>query len=163
MLVIKRDGFKEPFNIEKIYSAVKAAFASCGKTKFNAGVVDRLDKYIRSHVDTEREEDIDVDEIHSLVEQFLMKYNYFEESRSYIRERYRKALKRAENERLTKGVSEKLDALNVQNQNANVDELSFGGRIGEASRYVTKDFALNYCMSRKSKNNHLNNEIYIHK
>ena len=162
MLVIKREGYKEPFNIEKIYSAVEAAFASCGKTKFNAGIVEKLDKYIRSHIDAEMEEDIDVDEIHSLVEQFLMKYNYFDESRSYIRERYRKALKRAEKERLTKGVSEKLDALNVQYQNANVDERSFGGRIGEASRYVTKDFALNYCMSRKSKMNHLNNEIYIH-
>ncbi len=35
-----------------------------------------------------------------------------------------------------------------------VDEHSFGGRIGEASRIVTKDYALNYCMSRKSRKNH---------
>lgn len=63
---------------------------------------------------------------------------------------------------LIKGISEKLNATNVENQNANVDEYSFGGRIGEASRYVTKELALNYCMSKKSKKNHLNNEVYIH-
>jgi ribonucleoside-triphosphate reductase len=54
-------------------------------------------------------------------------------------------------------------AQDIENQNANVDEHSFGGRMGEASRIVTKDYALNYFMSRKSRKNHLNNEIYIHK
>ena len=53
-------------------------------------------------------------------------------------------------------------AQNVQNQNANVDEKSFGGRIGEASEVVMKNFALEHCMSEMAKNNHLNNEIYIH-
>lgn len=163
MLVIKRDESREPFNIEKIQKAVEAAFLTCGKNKFSPSVMEKLDKYINAHIDIEREEDIDVDEIHSIVEQFLMKYNYFDESRSYILVRYKKSLQRAENERLTKGLSEKLTASNVQNQNANVDEKSFGGRLGEASRFVVKDFALNHCMSKKSKNNHLNNEIYIHK
>ena len=162
MLVIKRDESREPFNIEKIQKAVEAAFLTCGKNKFSPSVMEKLDKYINAHIDIEREEDIDVDEIHSIVEQFLMKYNYFDESRSYILVRYKKSLQRAENERLTKGLSEKLTASNVQNQNANVDEKSFGGRLGEASRFVVKDFALNHCMSKKSKNNHLNNEIYIH-
>ena len=53
-------------------------------------------------------------------------------------------------------------ATNVENQNANVDERSFGGRVGEASRVVTKEYALDYCMSEMARSNHLNNEIYIH-
>ena len=44
-----------------------------------------------------------------------------------------------------------------------MDEKSFGGRKGEAANALLKDYALNYCMSAMSRNNHLNNEIYIHK
>ena len=40
--------------------------------------------------------------------------------------------------------------------------MSFGGRIGEAARVVTKDAALKM-MSKKSRRNHENNEIYVHK
>ena len=61
-----------------------------------------------------------------------------------------------------KDISEKLNANNVQNQNANVDEKSFGGRVGEASDTVLKKYALDNCMSEMARNNHLNNEIYIH-
>ena len=161
MLVIKRDETREAFNLEKIHKAVDATFKSCG-LQISQGVLDDLDKYVEDNLDLAREEDIEVDEIHNVVEQFLMKNNFFDVSREYILCRHHKALERAEHERLTKGISEKLAASNVQNQNANLDEHSFGGRIGEASRYVTKDFALNFCMSKMSKKNHLNNEIYIH-
>jgi ribonucleoside-triphosphate reductase len=63
---------------------------------------------------------------------------------------------------LIDAVNEKLSAANVQNQNANVDEHSFGGRVGEASDVVMKKIALDYCVSEMARNNHLNNEIYIH-
>jgi ribonucleoside-triphosphate reductase len=53
-------------------------------------------------------------------------------------------------------------AEDVQNQNANVDEHSFDGRMGEASSFVNKKIALDGYMSRKSRKNHLNNEVYIH-
>ena len=62
-----------------------------------------------------------------------------------------------------KDITKKLMAADVQNQNANVDEHSFGGRMGEASRVVTKQYALDYCMSRKSRKNHMENMIYVHK
>ena len=34
--------------------------------------------------------------------------------------------------------------------------------LGEASDTMMKEYALNFCMSKKSRENHLNNEIYIH-
>lgn len=61
-----------------------------------------------------------------------------------------------------KGIASKLQAKNISNQNANVDESSFGGRMGEATRVVTKEYALYNCMSKMARENHLNNEIYIH-
>lgn len=59
-------------------------------------------------------------------------------------------------------ISEKINATNVNNQNANIDEYSFGGRIGEATSLLMKEFALNRCISEKTRLNHENNEIYIH-
>ena len=59
-------------------------------------------------------------------------------------------------------IGEKLQASNVQNQNANVDAHSFGGLKGEADSIIMKQYALDNCMSEKSKTRHLNNEIYIH-
>ena len=59
-------------------------------------------------------------------------------------------------------VADKLMAKNVQNQNANVDEHSFGGRMGESNDVVMRNFALEYLLSPMAKANHLNNEIYIH-
>ena len=61
-----------------------------------------------------------------------------------------------------RAISEKLKATNVVNQNANVDEHSFGGRLGEASGVLTKQYALDFLLSPMARNNHLNNEIYIH-
>ena len=59
-------------------------------------------------------------------------------------------------------IKEKIEGTNVQNQNANVDEMSFGGRMGEARSELTKAYALNNIVSEMARNNHLNNEIYIH-
>ena len=43
-----------------------------------------------------------------------------------------------------------------------MDEYSFGGRMGEATDVMTKQYALDYCVSKMARENHLNNEIYIH-
>lgn len=34
--------------------------------------------------------------------------------------------------------------------------------MGEASDVMTKQYALDYCVSKMARENHLNNEIYIH-
>jgi len=83
-------------------------------------------------------------------------------ARAYIRFRQVREVAREQKDTYYKAISEKLEAKNVQNQNANVDEQSFGGRIGEASDVMTKQYALDYCISKMAKENHLNNEIYIH-
>lgn len=56
----------------------------------------------------------------------------------------------------------KLMCKNIENQNANVDEYSFGGREAESSNVYRKDYALNNCVSKRTKRLHENNEDYIH-
>ena len=59
-------------------------------------------------------------------------------------------------------ITKRIMATDVKNQNANVDERSFGGRVGETSDYVLKKYALENIISPMAKKNHENNEIYIH-
>jgi len=83
-------------------------------------------------------------------------------ARAYIRYRYKKEVARNFEHDFVDAVVEKLEASDVQNQNANIDEHSFGGRTGEATSVMTKRLALDHLMSEKSRKNHLNNRIYIH-
>ena len=63
---------------------------------------------------------------------------------------------------MMQAAKDKLSAKKIDNQNANVDENSFGGRKGEFDSVIMKQFALDNCMSKISKEHHLNNIIYIH-
>lgn len=156
MQVIKRDKTQELFQIEKIERAVTKAFESLGKP-IDKGVID----CIKSIYNVDSDDVVNVEDIQDSVEKCLMDVDK-DVAKAYIIYRYSHKLIRDEKGKLYKELTKKLMATDVENQNANLDEHSFGGRMGEASRVVTKDYALKYCMSRKSRNNHINNEIYIH-
>ena len=157
MRVIKRDKTSELFQSHKIEQAAAKAFESCGKA-FNPDLVACvLEKY---NIDSD--ETVHVEDIQDDVEKCLMDIDK-EVAKAYIIYRYNHKLIRENKDKLYKDITKKLMAKDVQNQNANVDEHSFGGRMGEVNRLVLKDYALKYCMSRMARNNHLNNEIYIHK
>ena len=83
-------------------------------------------------------------------------------ARAYIRYRYKKEVARNYQKDFIDAIRDKLEAKDVANQNANVDEHSFGGRIGEASSVVNKKLALDYIVSPMARYHHVNNEIYIH-
>jgi len=100
---------------------------------------------------------IEIDVLEDIIEKKLMEAQGYEVAKRYITYRYEK-----ERVRMNKSLTEKLTASNVQNQNANIDEFSFGGRIGETASFVTKQYALDHLISKKAKHNHNNNEIYIH-
>jgi len=155
MIVIKRDDSKELFDLEKI----KVAIEKAAGREVTDQELDGLQDFFTEPEDAE----IGVEEIHSRVKKFLMEHGLYDIAEQYIIGEHRKRVIREMDSELIKGISEKIKALNVQNQNANLDEAEFLGRASEANRYVLKDYALNYCMSKKSKKNHLNNEIYIHK
>ena len=86
-----------------------------------------------------------------LVSDFDMMTNLSKDvAKSFILYRENRTRERNKQSPLTRQVKRHIMADNVKNQNANVDENSFGGRRGEASGAVMKDYALNYCMSKKA-------------
>lgn len=161
--VIKRDGSQVYFEKEKIYNAIAAADAECEMSGQKYLGYDSIcdaveDIEVRCR---EVEGDITVEQIQNIVERVLMSYEP-DVARAYIRYRYMKEVAREFKGDFFEAIGEKLEAKNVVNQNANVDEHSFGGRVGEASDAMMKEYALNFCMSKKSRENHLSNQIYIH-
>ena len=103
-----------------------------------------------------------IEEIQDLVENGLMSTKRKDVAKAYIKYREKRAKERAWNSKMMLAASEKLAGDNIDNQNANVDERSFGGRRGEFDSVIAKQFALDNCMSKMARENHLNNEVYIH-
>ena len=159
MKVKKRDGQIVEFDISKIIEAISGANQDVkGREKANIANKKEIAKYIKSL----NKDIITVEEIQDIVEKQLMELGKFELAKKYILYREERTKTRNRNSQLMKDVAKKINATDVQNQNANVDENSFGGRAGEARDELLKNYALNYIVSDMSKNNHLNNEIYIH-
>lgn len=161
--VIKRDGSQVLYNKDKIYEAINAANEECilkeeGHLTLESlyDALEDIDSRCKDHVS-----DIGVEEIQNIVERVLMSYEP-DVARAYIRYRYMKEVAREYKADFFEAIGDKLAAKNVVNQNANVDEHSFGGRVGEASDAMMKEYALNFCMSKMARENHLNNQIYIH-
>ena len=158
MIVIKRDGREVDFDKSKIFNAVYKAFEQLDKpveeaTQISGKIANEIESTNKNYT---------VEEIQDIVEKKLMSTAHKDVAKAYINYRQLHKMARSQYKELMDAVGEKLSGSNIENQNANVDEHSFGGRMGEATRIVTKKFALEYLVSPMAKHNHENNEIYIH-
>ncbi len=160
IIVLKRDGSEVNYDLERISIAIAGAFEDLNKEFEDINVLNNVEHYIKLFLTGNNTNKISVEQIQDFVEKVLMENGYVEEAKAYILYRYEHEL--ARRKRQEEEVKEKLLASNVQNQNANVDEYSFGGRKGEADNVVMKQFALDHLVSKMARENHLNNEVYIH-
>ena len=158
--VIKRDGEVVPFEASKIENAILKAFTEVDG-ELSSYATEKA-KNISAYIGAMDVDSLGVEEIQDLVEKGLMATKRKDVARAYIVYRDERTRIRNRNTSLMSSIGEKLKASNVKNQNANVDEHSFGGRKGEAANVMMKQYALDNCMSNMARTNHLNNEIYIH-
>ena len=165
MQIQKREGQCVPFDKSKIENAINNAFIEVDgmlyETDTAKDIAEEIEK-IAAHNEKIIGEPISVEQVQDLVEDYLMRSERRDVARAYIRYRYKREATRKNKMVFFDAIGEKLQAKNVQNQNANVDERSFGGRIGEASGVMTREYALDNLLSKKAKENHLRNRIYIH-
>ena len=160
MTVEKRDGQIKEFDPTKIIAAVTKAAKSC-KVDIPQETMTKILKYVTVKV-SKLDEPINVEDIQDAIEEALMKYNLFETEICFHDYRKKREADRFKKLKITKEITQKLNAENVVNQNANLDESSFGGRKGEAESALLKQMALDYYISPKFAKNHINNRIYIH-
>ena len=163
IIVVKRDGTEMPYDSNKIFHAVMKAIKEVDGDISRGYLAANIAKSVDSYMEEHTVECITVEEIQDLVENLLIyPGDYPEIARAYIRYRYKRELARNNYQELMDTVGEKLSAANVQNQNANVDEYSFGGRMGEMNSAVARKYALEYLVSPMARKNHEENMIYIH-
>ena len=159
MKITKRDGRKVEFDSDKIVKAISKAFIEVypdGLTDEMQTCAHRIANEVSAH------DGLTVEEIQDTVVRKLMASKYKDVAKAYVEYRYLHRMARSQYAQLMDAIAEKLEARDVKNQNANVDEHSFGGRVGEASSVVNRKYALEYLVSPMAKANHINNEVYIH-
>lgn len=159
MTIIKRNGDIVDFNKEKIINAINKAFIEVDSRLYETdtaiGIAEEIERINKEKI-------LGVEEVQDLVEEYLMRSERKDVAKAYIRYRYKKEISRKHKKDWNDSLSNTLMAKNVQNQNANVDEYSFGGRVGETADFVMRQFALDNCVSKMARENHESNRIYIH-
>lgn len=157
----KRNGIVVPFDRERIINAINKAFIEVDGELYEDDTANDIADEIKYAVKTS-DDVVSVEKIQDRVEDFLMKSERRDVAKAYIRYRYKREIARKGQDDFMKAFSAKVQGSDIENQNANVDEMSFGGRVGAASDLQMKKYALDYLVSNKSRANHENNEIYIH-
>ena len=162
VMVRKRDGSLVEYDPMRIFNAIDGAFHDKNMDFLECIDMSNIMNSIESSIieSCSDGQTIDVETIQNIVENILLDYNLRGIAKEYIRYRYKHEIERRK--KIDKQIEDKLLAKQIDNQNANIDEHSFGGRMGEANGVMMKEYALNHCMSKMARENHLNNEIYIH-
>ena len=167
-VIDKRDGRRQRFNREKIVNAMtKACEAERGEiddefVAFINKVADNIEELVKTSWEVKDHKVLSVEDIQDIIENKLMASKHKDVAKKYILYRNKRTRSREYNADFMREVTRKIEAIDVDNQNANVDEHSFGGRKGEAEGVLMKKYALDYLVSDIARKKHLDNEIYIH-
>lgn len=155
-VVVKRDGARVPFNRRKIIDAVTAAMNRANQ--YDPEIARRISEDIEAISD----EVLEVEEIQDLVESALMDFKLNTTAREYITYRDKRTKERERNSTINKQIEAVLNGTNVQNSNANVDELSYSGKKAESSNIMHKQISLDAFMRPEVAQAHRESRIYIH-
>ena len=158
----KRDGRLVPFDKMKIVDAVLAAFKDTDNGELSDYAYIKAGNIADYIGEVANERELTIEEIQDMVQNGLMSTKRKDVATNYILYRAERTRERNRRSQMMQEIGKKIQASDVQNQNANVDEYSFGGRRGEAANSLMKQYALDNLISKMARENHLKNEIYIH-
>lgn len=158
MLVTKRDGRQVPFDPSKIEIAITKAYWEeeyfpTHPLHPNATEIAKKIEALNKNMTVEGIQDLVEKELMAVDPATAKKYILYRNKRSHAREQRSRAFD---------ALRRRLDAVAVQNSNANVDERSFSGREKEASADLQKIYALDNVLSEEVSAAHRNMWIYQH-
>lgn len=158
--VKKRDGRIVKFDQNKIEIAIsKANQTVLPNYRLNEAQV----KEIADQIAKENSGEMSVEHIQDIVERKLMNSGHVEVAKNYILYRNERTKERERNGSIVKRILRRVNASNVENSNANVDERSFSGREKEASADIQKMIAFDFGgMSDEASQAHKEMLIYQH-
>jgi ribonucleoside-triphosphate reductase len=155
----KRDGRVEAFNTGKIINAILKAMMKIGE------VDDKVAMDVASKIAASPSnggQPTDVEAIQDMVEEGLMDSQCKNAAREYIKYRAERNQERQRNNDINRQIEDILLCKCNNNNNANVDEKSFGGRKFESANVLHKSIALNAFIRPEVAQAHKESRIYIH-
>ena len=162
LYILKRDGSEQPFNAEKIRSAIMKAYRA-GGVRPDSSRIDLIVKRIEGYARNNESEKLAVEQIQDMVEEALMgldpfiakKYIIYREWRNVERD------KRTHLKRTLDGIVT-IEKNDVNLSNANMSAYTPSGQMMTFAREVTKDYTLKYLLSNRFARAHRNGDIHIH-
>ena len=163
MKVIKRDGRIVDFDATKIERAILAAFQDVDGeiSDYAKEKAENIASYIEGYY-LDVNETPGIEEIQDLVEKGLMSCKRKDIAKAYILYRETRNKIREKQSNFMEATLKTIKAENIKNANANVDELSFGGRKFEAAGLLMKKVAMEEYINPIVAQAFKENRIYIH-
>ena len=163
--IIKRDGRKVPFNIEKIANAVFKAAQSCGGSDFN----EAMDVAVKTCELYEKEygnEVPTVEKIQDIVEKVLIENGHAKTAKAYILYRYERTRSREMKTNLMRVLNEPTfnpaKDSDIKRENANIDGDTAMGTMLKYGSVSAKEFYEMYVLEERHAKAHKNGDIHIH-
>ncbi len=163
--IMKRDGRKVPFNIEKIANAIFRAAQSIGGTNFDesmqiaAKVCEKIEKRYPDQVPT-------VEQVQDQVEKELIEGGHAATAKAYILYRYNRTRSREMKTNLMTVLNEltfnPAKDSDIKRENANIDGDTAMGTMLKYGSVSAKEFYEMYVLEPAEAKAHRNGDIHIH-
>lgn len=160
MLVIKKDGKEKEFDIIKIKVGIEKANKSTGELLPDD--INKVSNYVFNECNKIRRS-INVAEIQDIVEKALMKYNYFETAKAYVKYRYQKILNKKQNTIDNQVLSTvNLENEEVKQENSNKNPTIIPTQRDYIAGIVSKDLTNRYLLPKDVVEAHNKGLIHFH-
>lgn len=160
--VIKRDGSRAEFEIQRIINAIKKAASAVNIS--DEFYCHQIGQEVGNEIFTRHQGEIDINQIQKVVEDKLMASRYPEIARAYIEYRHDRDLAREKRSQLTKEIEGLIEQSNVEllNENANKDAKVIPTQRDLLAGIVAKHYAKHHILPRDVVEAHEKGEIHYH-
>ncbi|MDY4280969.1 MAG: anaerobic ribonucleoside-triphosphate reductase [[Pasteurella] mairii] len=160
--VIKRDGSRSAFEIQRIINAIKKAASAVEIS--DDFYCHQMGQAVCNTIFARHQQEIDIHHIQQIVENQLMSSQYPQIARAYIEYRHDRDLAREKRSALTKEIEGLIQQSNVEllNENANKDAKVIPTQRDLLAGIVAKHYAKHHILPRDVVEAHEKGEIHYH-
>ncbi|WP_249963620.1 anaerobic ribonucleoside-triphosphate reductase [Histophilus somni] len=160
--VIKRDGSRVSFELQRIINAVKKASSAVNIQ--DEMFCHKIGQLVCDDIFAHHQKEIDISRIQEIVENHLMGSQYPQVARAYIEYRHERDLAREKRSNLTKEIEGLIQQSNVEllNENANKDAKVIPTQRDLLAGIVAKHYAKRYILPKDVVESHEKGEIHYH-